>query len=122
MMEMRSNIMNRREGTILEKDLRELEIDVRIANARAELALGLLRALIRELSGGIVSWDERDLFRSYRETVSLDDPAERFAHLDIVGHDADELGAGGAYLADIEARRRLRDEIWDQIRHERDPS
>lgn len=102
----------------MDNRLIELECDVRIAQARADLAITLLRALVRELSGGVVDWNEADLFRSTLPGVG-DDPAARLACLDLINFGDEELRPGRAYIADQQRREMLRDELWEKVRHDR---
>jgi hypothetical protein len=104
----------------MERTMEDLEVDLRIANARAEVAIGLVRTLVRELSG-IVSWNEDDLFRSYLDSFDDEDPARDYACLDFVRfHGGDDgVNPGEAYGADLRRREVLDHKIRKQIRQDR---
>lgn len=108
----------------MERSIEDLEVDLRIANARAEVAIDLVRALVRELSG-IISWSEEDLFRSYLDSQGPEeDPARDYACLDFIRFHGvqDGTSPGKAYGADLRRREVLDHEIRKQIRQRRTSS
>jgi hypothetical protein len=103
----------------LETKLEEIEVDLRIANARAELAIGLIRTMIDQLQG-IISWSPNDLFQQHFEKVDFSDPATAFACIEYVGGGHEEVPLGQAYEEDLHQRVELRKRILSRIRHEQD--
>lgn len=104
----------------MEKSLEDLEVEIKIANARSQVAIDLIRTMIRELSG-VVDWNERDLFGSYFDTQGSDaDPARDYACLEIFSYfrHTDDMRPGESYAMDMRERERLDHQIRKQIRHD----
>lgn len=107
----------------MESRVEELEVDLRIANARAEIAIALVRELTKQLAlSGVITWNDDDLVREFGKGFDVEDAARDFAMLDVpVAGDPEEM-IGEAYSRDMQMRRRLRAEILAQVRHDRNPS
>ena len=104
----------------MEKSMEDLEVDIRIANARAEVAIGLVRTLIQELSG-VVDWSEQDLFRSYWHSFDDNDPARDIVLLEmgIISAYGDEANPGEAAGAYHRKRERLEHEVRKELKQQR---
>ena len=107
----------------MESRIEELEVAVRIAEAKADVAISLVRLLITELGRSeVVSWSDGDLVRELINGFQEDDPARDHALLDILPADEPSETPDNAYNRDLRSRRVLRAKVLDQIRHERNPS
>lgn len=105
----------------MESRIEELEVSLRIAEARAEIAIDLVRRLTRNLGlAELISWTDYDLIAECRGSFDTDDPARDFAMLDLVTTDDEDMGE--AHRRDMLARERLRADLLEQIRHDRAPS
>lgn len=121
---MRSKSNTRSEGANVESRIEELEVDLRIANARAELAIKLVSYLCDELGrSGVISWGADDLKRQFLTDTDMDvdDHPVEFARLDIEpgAVESDMAEAVDEVIAYNRAAARLRKAILEQIRHER---
>lgn len=109
----------------MESRIEELEVDLRIANAKADLALRMVRYLTDELGrSGVINWDANTLFSQFLNdhAMDVDDPPVEIARLEIqpTADDGSEIGdAIDQMVADTKTVARLKREILEQIRHER---
>lgn len=104
----------------MDNSTENLEVDLRIANARAEVAIGLVRTLIRELSD-VVDWSENDLFRSYWHSFDDEDPARDIVLLEmgIISAVGDEANPGEANEAYHRKRKRLVHQIRKELKQQK---
>jgi uncharacterized protein YejL (UPF0352 family) len=117
-MERRKTIFPRREGAIVETD--ELEADLRIADARAALALMIARNLVTALfRAGVSRATIKDLAKDAFSEAEMDDPAMEIALLDLEG----EPGGRGETTARMrrhhDTKVRCRARLLEQVRHDR---
>lgn len=114
----------------MESRIEELEVSLRAAEARAEMAVNLALYLCDQLAGaGVITWGADDLKRQFLidRDFDISDPAMEFARLDLEEVEPGDEGASigqGADLAvhHIRERERMKAKIADQIKHDRDPS
>lgn len=106
----------------MESRVEQLEVDLYVAEAKADLAIRLIRYLADELSRSSISnWDSDDLFRQFLDDVDYIDPGEEIARLSIMPNPDEATMAEGVMAAEyfLRTQTRLRNEIRDRIRQER---
>lgn len=110
----------------MERRIEELEIDLRVAEAKADLAIRLVRYLCDELGrSSAVNWDADDLFRQFLNDVDFEGPEEELARNAILPSpdEAEFNEATRQAFAIITDASQLREKIRTRIRHEwRTPS
>lgn len=112
----------------MEKRIEELEIGLRVAEARAELLLEVVSYLCDQLAASdVIRWDSGDLKRQFLSDKDFDiaDHAMAFARLDLAddGDESSEFAeAVSQHIGNVKLRMALREKIAAEIRHERTPS
>lgn len=110
----------------MENRIVELEVGLRIAEARADLAFSLIDFLCDQLAGsGVINWTSSDLKRQYliEKDFDIADLGMEFARLDLDESNSDDFGdAVKLHVAHTKMRMALREKIAHEITHERDPS
>lgn len=105
----------------MEKRIEELEVRLRIAEAKADLAIKMVAFLCDELGrSGVIAWGANDLKRLFLDHTDYKGAAAELARLEIVPS-PDESTSGEVGAADIRRFKtevRLREQILIQIRRE----
>lgn len=109
----------------MENRIKDLEVDIRIAEARAEMTLRYINYFCDELGrSGIINWSADDLKRGFLNDSDYDlaDTAMAYARLDLEirpGDDGYEWAeAVDRSMAYVRLRAELRAKIASEIKHE----
>jgi hypothetical protein len=107
----------------VEKTIEELQIDLRIAEAKIDLLFKYLGYLTDELNrSDVIEWNQNHLRRQFLGDFDYSSPGEEVARMELEVTDEDSIGvtmtkAMDEALAKTRRLHDLREEIAKQIRH-----